>query len=54
MYNTNCTLSNCNVTNTNSLHTNLLHLISRKIGHVIQFVIHQIVHKMTTKKNPQV
>ncbi len=40
------------------LHTNLIHsilrknwTILRKIGHVIQIVVHQLVHKMSAKKN---
>ncbi len=36
--------------NTNLLHTNLLHSISRKIGHVIQIVVHQFVHEMSAEK----
>ncbi len=38
-------------TNTNSVHTYLIHSISRKIGHVIQIVVHQFVHKTSAKKN---
>ena len=40
----NCIRSIQTKTNTNSLHTNLIHSISRKIGHVIQIVVHQFVH----------
>jgi hypothetical protein len=43
----NCIRSICTKTNTNLLHTNLIHSIShknrtilRKIGHVIQIVVH--------------
>jgi hypothetical protein len=50
----NCIRSICTKTNTNSLHTNSIHsflrknwMISRKIGHVIQIVVHQFVHKMS-------
>ncbi len=32
------------------LHANLIHTILRKIGHVIQIVVHQFVHKTSTKK----
>ena len=45
-----CIISICNKTNTNLLHTNLLHSSLRKIGHVIQIVVHQFVHKTTAKK----
>ncbi len=41
----------CTKTNTNLLHTNLLHLISRKIGLVIQIVVHQFVKEMSAEKN---
>ena len=37
--NSNCIRSICTKTN-----TNLLHLILRKIGHVVQIVVHQFVH----------
>ncbi len=37
-------------TNTNSLHTNSIHSISRKIGQVIQIVVHQFVCKTSAKK----
>ncbi len=54
----NCISSICTKTNTNLLHTNLIHSIShkthtilRKIGHVIQIVVHQFVHKTSAKKN---
>ncbi len=30
-----------------------MHSILRKIGHVIQIVVHQFVHKTSTKKNPK-
>ncbi len=53
----NCIRSICIKTNTNSLHTNSIHsilrknrTISRKIGHVIQIVVHQFVHKTSAKK----
>ncbi len=49
----NCIRSIFTKTNTNLFYTNLLHLISRKIGHVIQVVVHQIVHKTSTKKIPK-
>ena len=45
MYYTDCIMSICNKTNTNSLHS-----ILRKIGHVIQIVVHQFVHKAGAKK----
>ncbi len=52
-----CIRSICTKTNTNSLHTNSIHSIlhenwtnSRKIGHVIQIVVHQFVHKTSAKK----
>jgi hypothetical protein len=32
------------------LHTNSLHSILRKIGHVIQIVVHQFVHKTSAEK----
>jgi hypothetical protein len=48
---TNCIKSICTKTNTNPLHTNLLHSsILRKIGHMIQIVLHQFVHKTSTEK----
>ncbi len=37
-------------TNTNLLHTNWLHSILRKIGQVIQIIVHQFVHKMSAEK----
>ncbi len=53
----NCIRSICTKTNTNSLHTNLIHSILhknwpilRKIGHVIQIVVHQFVCKTSAKK----
>jgi hypothetical protein len=53
----NCIRSICTKTNTNLLHTNLIHsiwhknqMISRKIGHVIQIVVHQFVRKTSAKK----
>jgi hypothetical protein len=49
--NSNCIRSICTKTNTNSLHTNSIHSISRKIGHVIQIVVHQFVHKTSSEKN---
>jgi hypothetical protein len=36
------------------LHKNSIHSISRKIGHVIQIVVHQFVHKTSAKKNTEV
>ncbi len=48
----NCIRSICTKTNTNSLHTNLIHSILRKIGHMIQIVVHQYV-KWAPKKNPK-
>jgi hypothetical protein len=48
---TNCIRSICTKLDTNSLHTNSLHSISRKIGHVIQIVVHRFVHKTSSKKN---
>ncbi len=50
----NCIGSICTKTNTNLLHTNLLHSILRKIGHVIQIVVHRFVHKTSAEKNSQV
>ncbi len=57
----NCIRSICTKTNTNSLHTNSIHpilrknqRILRKIGHVIQIVVHQFVCKTSAKKNSQV
>jgi hypothetical protein len=51
----------CTKNNTNLLHTNSIHSILRKnrtilckIGHVIQFVVHQCVCKTSAKKNSQV
>jgi hypothetical protein len=56
--NSNCIRSICTKTNTHSLYTNSIHsilcknrTILRKIGHVIQIVVHQIVCKMSAKKN---
>ncbi len=49
----NCIRSIWTKTNTNLLHTNLIHSILRKTRHVIQIVVHQFVHKMSTKKNPK-
>ncbi len=46
----NCIRSICTKTNTNLVHTNLLHSILRKIGHVIQIVVHQFVHKTSATK----
>jgi hypothetical protein len=46
----NCIRSICTKTNTNLLHTNLLHSVLRKIGHVIQIVVHQFVHKTSAEK----
>jgi hypothetical protein len=55
--NSNCIRSICTKTNTNSLHTNLIHsilrknrTILRKIGHVIQIVVHQFERKTSAKK----
>ncbi len=48
--NSNCIRSICTKTNTNLLHTNSIHSILRKIGHVIQIVVHQFVHKTSAKK----
>jgi hypothetical protein len=50
----NCIRSICTETNTNLLHTNLIHSILRKIGHMIQIVVHQFVRKtsvLSMKKN---
>ncbi len=41
----NCIRSICTETNANLLHSNL-----HKIGHIIQIVVHQFVHKMSTEK----
>ncbi len=41
----NCISSAWTKTNTNLLHSSSIHSISRKIGHVIQIVVHQFVHK---------
>ncbi len=56
--NSNCIRSVCTKTDTNSLHTNLIHSILhknwttlRKIGQVIQIVVHQFVRKTSAKKN---
>ncbi len=49
--NSNCIRSIWTKTNTNLLHTNLIHSILRKIGHLIQIVVHQFVCKTSTKKN---
>ena len=49
----NCIRSIWTKTNTNLLHTNLIHSILRKIGQVIQIVVHQFVCKTSTKKNPK-
>ncbi len=46
----NCIRIICTKTKTNSLHTILIHSILRKIGHVIQNVVHQFVCKTITKK----
>ncbi len=46
----NCIRSICTKTNANLLHTNSIHSILRKIGHVIQIVVHQFVRKMRAKK----
>jgi hypothetical protein len=55
--NSNCIRSFFTKTNTNLLHTNWIHsisrknrTISRKIGHMIQIVIHQFVRKTSAKK----
>ncbi len=52
--NLNCIRSIRTKTNTNSLHTNSLHSILRKIGHVIQIVVHQFVHRTSAEKNTKV
>jgi hypothetical protein len=52
--NSNCIRSTWTKANTNSLHTNSRHSILRKIGHVIQIVIHRFVCKTSAEKNPQV
>ncbi len=41
----NCISSTLTKTNTNTLHSRSIHSISRKIGHMIQIVVHQFVHK---------
>ncbi len=41
----NCISSTWFKTNTNSLHSRSIHSILRKIGHVIQIVVHQFVRK---------
>jgi hypothetical protein len=53
----NCMRSICTKTNTNLLDTNSIHsilrknrTILRKIGHVIQIVVHQFVRKTSVKK----
>ncbi len=38
-------------TNTNSLHSTSIHSILRKIGHMIQFVVHQFVRKWFQHSN---
>ncbi len=48
----NCIRSIWSKTNTKLLHTNSIHSILHKIGHVIQIVVHQFVHKTSAKKNP--
>ena len=55
--NSNCIRSICTKFDTNLLHTNLLHsilrknqTIMRKIGHMIQIVVHQFVCKTSAKK----
>ncbi len=50
--NSNCIRSIWTKNNTNLLHTNLIHWILRKIGHVIQIVVHQFVHKTSAEKKP--
>ncbi len=50
--NSNHIRSICTKTNTNSLHTILMHSISCNIGHIIQIVVHQFVHKTRAKKKP--
>ncbi len=44
----NCISSTWTKTNTNSLHSRSIHSISRKIGHMIQIVVHQFVRKMVS------
>jgi hypothetical protein len=51
--NPNCIRSICTKTNNNLLHTNLIHSILRKIGHVIQIVVHQFVRKTSAEKNSE-
>ncbi len=55
--NSNCIRSICTKFDTNLLHSNMLHsilrknwTIFRKIGHAIQIVVHQLVHKMSAEK----
>jgi hypothetical protein len=43
-------ISICTKTNKNLLSTNSLHSISRKIGHIIQIVVHLFGHKTTAEK----
>jgi hypothetical protein len=50
--NSNCIRAICTKTDTNLLHTNSIHSILRKIGHVMQNVVHQFVHKTSAEKNP--
>jgi hypothetical protein len=59
--NSNCIRSIRTKTNIYSLHTNSIHsilrknrTILRKIGQVIQIVVHQFVCKTSTKKNSKV
>jgi hypothetical protein len=59
--NSNCIRSICTKFDTNLLHTNSLHsilrknwIISHKIGHMIQILVHQFVCKTTAKKKTQV
>ncbi len=47
----NCIRSIWTKTNTNLLHTISIHSILWKIGHVIQIVVHQFVHKTSAEKN---
>jgi hypothetical protein len=54
----NCIRSICTKFDTNLVHSDLLHSISRKnwmilhkVGHVIQIVVHQFLHKMRAEKN---
>ncbi len=49
--NSKCIRLICTKTNTNLLHTNSIHKISRKIGHIIQIVVHQFVRKTSAEKN---